>query len=231
MKKIHVIAIFCLLLLVGCRNYDEKSSSEQNYDGAKWSKSRSNLFSSMDYPELSKTEAEKLMEEKFDLAMPSFFEESLALTKKLLKMESQAQYTIKSEAEILTIRGIVTREETSSSHYVGLAEAQFQVNQQKQKVYLTKQSIVIQNSDLQGEPIRSLVRKVGEAMELPDLAQVMEHAEKKIAQAKEQELNQVIEIYNDSEMAQKQQEVSHILTISFNENRLVKEIYGLMSIE
>lgn len=225
----------CILLLVGCTNGIEKNTSKQKKDVAKWSKPRTNLFSSLDYPELSKTEAEKLMEEKFELVIPSFFEQSLALTQKFLRIENQVQYSIKSDAEILTIRGVMTGKEDKSPNSVGLAEAQFQVNQQRKQVYLTKQSILIQNiaagNALQGDSIRSLVKRVGEAMELPDLDQVMKQSEKKMAHEKNEGPNQLLEIYNDSETAKKQQRASRILTISYDEKHLVKEIYGLISIE
>jgi len=235
MKKLQVIAIFCLLFLTGCTISSEKSISDQKKDSANWSKPRTKLFSSLDYPELSKVEAEKLIREKFDLTIPSFFNQALDQTQKLVKAENQLQYAIKSEAEILTIRGVITEKENGSPNFFGLAEAQFQVNQQKQHVYLTKQSILIQNtaSDnaLQGESISLFIKRLGEAMELPDLEQVMEQAERKIAQAKKNGPNQLIEIYNDSEQAKKQQQLSHILTISYDENNLVKEIYGLISSE
>lgn len=61
MKKVPAIVIFCLLFLVGCKTGIEKNISEQKNDGANWSKKRTNLFSSLDYPELSKIEANKLM--------------------------------------------------------------------------------------------------------------------------------------------------------------------------
>lgn len=235
MKKAKIIIVFCLLFLSGCANSNGKSTAEPKNDEAKLSKSRTKLFSSLDYPELSKTEAEKLMEEKFDLMMPSFFEQSLTLTQKVLKIENQAQYAIKSEAENLTIQGVITGKEASSSNYIGSAEAQFQVNQQKQHVYLTKQSILIQNTasdnTLQGESLDLLVRRLGETLELPELDQVMKRAEKKISQVKDESSNQLIEIYNDRETAKKQQGVSRLLTISFDEDKRVKEIYGLISIE
>lgn len=235
MKKVPVIVIFCLVFLVGCTTNSEKNISEQKDDGASWSKKRTNLFSSLDYPELSKIEANKLMKEKFDLTMPLFFERSLALTQETLLLETPAQYAIKSEAENLTIRGIVIGKKTTDQTYTGLAEAHFQVNQQKQQVYLTKQSIVIQcsasDNKLQGETVGLLLKRLGEAMELPDLDQVMKQAEQKMVQTEDDGSSQMIEIYNDSEAAKKQQSASRILTIFYDETNLVKEIDGFISIE
>ena len=235
MKKVPAIVIFCLLFLVGCTTGIEKNISEQKNDGVNWSKKRTNLFSSLYYPELSKIEANKLMKEKFDLTMPSFFERSLALTQETLLLETPAQYAIKSEAENLTIRGIVIGKENSDPNYTGLSEAHFQVNQQKQQVYLTKQSIVIQcsasDNKLQGETVGLLLKRLGEAMELPDLDQVMKQAEQKMVQTEDDGSSQMIEIYNDSEAAKKQQSASRILTIFYDETNLVKEIDGFISIE
>ncbi|MBO0473352.1 hypothetical protein IGL98_003314 [Enterococcus sp. DIV0840] len=234
MKKARILIFCCCLLLVGCTNGIEKNNSEQKNDGANWSKKRTNLFSSMDYPELSKKDAGKLMEDKFDLMIPPFFEQSLALMQKILMTEDESEFTIKSDAEILTIQGkLKAGKENTSPNYAVSAEAQFQVNQQKQQVYLTKQWILIQNSsadsELPGESVLLLLRKLGKVMELPDLDQVIKNAEKKIAEVNDKNSNQLIEIYNDSQM--EQQHTSRILTISYDKKNCFKEIYGLISIE
>lgn len=235
MKKIQILIIFCLSILVGCTNGNEKNTTDQKNDGINWSKKRAKLFSTLDYPELSKTEAEKLMEEKFELEIPPFFERSLGAIQKNLRTENQVQYAIKSDAEILTIRGMLTTGmENTFSELSGVVDAQFQVNNQEKKVYLTRQSLVIQNNKMDSEiewaSIRVLLKELGEAMELPDVDEAIKKAEKKIAQLDDKDQEQLVEIYNDGAAAKKKQYASRTLTILCDGNNHYKEIYGLISL-
>lgn len=230
-KQIGILLLLSITALSACDKREEPvlASNDQKIV---WEKEQAKSFGKYYDLNLSSEEMQKVMSEKFDLAIPDFVEKAVTIMdEELLKngvQKEEAKYTIEAAGDTLLLSGLYVYTWPDNQYYVyGTSDIQYKWDKNLEKAFISSQQAnLIQQSSTE-EKLTKPVELVKEFAEVVG----MEEIDSKLTTFKEAYdkgasglANQSFMIENTTKQSKTEKSIGRDLHINFNENGIVTEI-------
>ncbi|MGG5341931.1 hypothetical protein [Enterococcus sp. AZ192] len=232
-KKIVTLLLGCLALLVGCKKEEAVTLSKED-QAMVWQESQEKTFGKFDYLDVSEKEAQEIMKEKFEIALPKMYTSSLPILEETLQTNENTKedpvYSVVAAGDSLTMKGVYSYRNKPDGKYYSYAivELIYQYDKQKKIAWLNSQSIMIYNYPEDGkiylnEPEEAL-EKLSALTKVDKLEDKMTTFKKQIDMPAEELQGQEIPLENSLKQAEKDKEVARNLGMTFGDNGTLSAI-------
>lgn len=235
MKRMMMILAMSLFAIVGCSTKEYLTASLSKTDKSLvWHHERTKGFGNYDYPTLKKAEAEKLLKDKFQLEIPTLYNEIQPIIEKKLvengAKETSPIYQMYVQPTQVVFTKIIPFEKNNQPYIDAKIELKYFFDDGNKLVKLNNQTIMLinktnQSSTLEDE-VPAFANKVGEKIDLGALEQGLSNYESKVQESKGLIKLQTITISDNSKEAKKEKGLLKSIQVAYDEQGVLRELYG-----
>lgn len=238
MKKIVFFALVSSFLMSGCTtNKNETNASLSTTEAAQiWHKKREKPFGTYDYKDLeTDEEAIALLEDKFQLALPTFYKEAKQLLEKtLIDKENQEQsgerYDLFVNDVTVTFLTTYQCQQAGEPSFEATIELKYLFDSGKKRVQLDTQTLLIRNvsqtdSTLLLDKIPIFVEKSTDLLKIGDVTNGLEEYQQQYETNKGNLSQQTVVVWENAKEAAAKKSVLKSIQLYFDTESVAREFY------
>lgn len=232
--------LMLLFVFSGCSKagkYDDFSKEDQ---ALSWQAERKQTFGNSDYSKIAtEKEAFQLVEEKYKLHIPAYYEE----TKKLIANEipsdtvkpGETVYAVFARNKELNFQTRYTFYKEEELQIVSEVTLNYEYSETSSLAYLRSQTISIKiapvNGVLPNDNLPGLVEKMGENMNIPTekIKSGLAGYEKQVKESTSPITEEFLPIVTNQESIDKKNTFNKLIAVSYDTNGTVRELYAEIS--
>ncbi|MEI5990819.1 hypothetical protein A5881_002324 [Enterococcus termitis] len=238
MKRVSkgLLLLSLMLFLAGCSAKKASTVEEKlpkSDESFIWWSERSKQFGSYDYMLKNEQEAFTDLKNKFDLEVVPVFNDTRQIIKEDFLIPDVAQepeeFSLLAKGTEFSFSSLIKFKDTTGQYSsYGRVTAKYQYLKELDKVKLQSNSVEIFNSvateGFKGKDLEETLNKLGASLKLEDMDDLLKKFKEATADPEKLKKEEVI-IYNHTEMAQKTAIFNKKLSVFYNEDSKLSEIY------
>lgn len=221
-RRVKMLVLFFCITLTGCSPQENNKKLSEADQTLTLTVKKDKPIGSYDYLELDKTAAEKLMKEKFELPLPSYLADAVAIINQTFKTEeilkTESSYSILSDGENLTYTLLLSYLDAENK-YLNYATIELKYNYlpDKKEVFLQTQEIYLYNATedekFHGKELKECLSSFAQLMNV----KLDEAATKKLATIETKQTEAKVYLMFMMEEAEKKKTVGRTLAVEYSE--------------
>ncbi|WP_429951123.1 hypothetical protein [Enterococcus sp. AZ101] len=231
MKKKILLLALTLLTLSGCAEANGHDTLNKLDKDLVWQEAREKPFGKYDYGKLNEKKFNSLLKEKFKVEIPTYYKDVKINFEKEFVTEQvkldHSEYFLASEGETLHLRVVSQYNKGEEAVLYTTTKFEYLFDREKKRATLRNQSITIQNTAEDGkfpkENIDQLILNMGQAINAQRLDSKLEEFNNLKEKGKIK--NQVLVIYDNSDMAREKNELQKVVSVKYGSEGVLREIY------
>lgn len=235
MKRVAIVLAVSLLAIIGCTVKEDGTSSLRKTDRQYvLYKERTKGFGNYDYPNLKETEAEKLLTEKFQLELPTLYNEIQPIIEKELEgndiKAAKPVFQLFVQPTQVVFTRMTSYEKNNRPYIHTKIELKYFFDDGKKVAKLNNQTVMLINQTTESkalsEKLPLFTKEVGKMINLNGLEQGLSNYEKKVQASKGLIVQQAISIADNNKEAKKEKGLLKSIQVSYDEHGILRELYG-----
>ncbi|MDA9471199.1 hypothetical protein [Enterococcus sp. 5H] len=238
--NIGIALLMCLFIFAGCGSSDRYAKFSKEDQQLSWQGEHKRSFGDSDYSKIeTEAEAFSLVKDKYQLAIPSYYEESKKLIEDEIPSEKVKQgetlYSVFTREKELSFQTTYTFYEEDELQIMADVTLNYEFSKKQEQAYLRSQIVSIKVVQVKGQlpndNVGELIQNMGQTMKFSDetIATGLAGYELQVDEATSPITTEFLPVVQNTNNIDKDTEFTKIIAVSYDVDGTLREIYGEIS--